>query len=366
MDFIDLKTQYRKYKQDIDQAIQRVLDSSQYVMGREVREVEAALAEFVGVKHCITASSGTDTLTMSMMALDIGEGDEVITSPFTFISTVETISHLRAKPVFVDIDPRTYNLDVDQIESVITPKTKAIMPVSLFGQVPDLQRINEIAAKYDLPVIEDAAQSFGATLHGKRSCGLTTIGSTSFFPAKPLGCYGDGGALFTDDDQIAETLKIIRVHGGLQRDHYIRLGMNARFDTIQAAVILAKLPHFEEELRLRSHIGRHYTEMLKEHCQTPYIPEGYTSNYAIYTIQVPNRDQMAAHLKERGIPAPVYYPVPAYSQPVFKKLGLDKAHFPVTEKVCDEIISLPMHPWLTESDQEFIVESVIEAASVTA
>jgi len=365
MDFIDLKTQYKKYKRDIDDAIHRVLDSSQYVMGREVREVEAALAEFVGVKHCITASSGTDTLTMSMMALDIGEGDEVITTPFTFISTVETISHLRAKPVFVDIDPRTYNLDAEQIEAVITPKTKAIMPVSLFGQMPDLKRINEVAAKHDIPVIEDAAQSFGATLNGQRSCSMTTIGSTSFFPAKPLGCYGDGGALFTDDDELAETLRIIRVHGGLQRDHYIRLGMNARFDTIQAAVILAKLPHFEEELSLRERIGRRYTDLLQDYCQTPYIPEGYTSNYAIYTIQVPNRDQMAAHLKDKGIPAPVYYPVPAYAQPVFSKLGLDKTLFPVTERVCDEIISLPMHPWLTESDQDFIVESVLETAFVT-
>ena len=364
MDFIDLKTQYKKYKKDIDEAIHNVLDSSQYVMGREVREVEAALADFVGVKHCITASSGTDTLLMSMMALDIGEGDEVITTPFTFISTVETISHLRAKPVFVDIDPRTYNLDVDQIESMITPRTKAIMPVSLFGQMPDLERINEIAEKHGLSVIEVAAQSFGATLHGRRSCGLTTIGSTSFFPAKPLGCYGDGGALFTNDDEIAENLRIIRVHGGLQRDHYIRLGMNARFDTIQAAIILAKLPHFPDELAARERIGKRYTELLQECCQTPYVPEENTSNYAIYTVCIPNRDQVAAHLKEKGIPAPVYYPVPAYSQPVFQKLGISKTDFPVTEQVCDEILSLPMHPWLTESDQDFVVESVKQAAAV--
>jgi len=366
MDFIDLKTQYSKYKNEIDEAIQSVLDSSQYVMGREVREVEAALAEFVGVKHCITASSGTDTLLMSMMALGVGEGDEVITTPFTFISTVETISHLRAKPVFVDIDPRTYNLNIDQIESVITPKTKLIMPVSLFGQMPDLERLNEIAAKHEIPVVEDAAQSFGATLHGRRSCSITTIGSTSFFPAKPLGCYGDGGALFTNNDDIAETLRIIRVHGGLQRDHYIRLGMNARFDTIQAAVILAKLPHFAEELEMRSRIGRRYTEMLDDCCQTPHILEGNTSNYAIYAVSIPNRDQVAAYLKEKGIPAPVYYPVPAYSQPVFQNLGINKAEFPVTEQVCDEILSLPMHPWLSESDQDFIVESVKQAAAVTA
>ncbi|NGX58481.1 MAG: UDP-2-acetamido-2-deoxy-3-oxo-D-glucuronate aminotransferase [Chlamydiae bacterium] len=365
MDFIDLKTQYKKYKKEIDTAIQNVLDTSKYVLGPQVHEVERSLAEFVGVKHCVTASSGTDTLLMSMMTLNIDPGDEVITSPFTFISTVETISLLGAKPIFVDIDPDTFNLNIDQIEQVITPQTKAIMPVSLFGQMPDLDKLNIIAAKHGIPVIEDGAQSFGATLRGKRSCGITTIGSTSFFPAKPLGCYGDGGALFTNDDEIAETLRIIRVHGGLQRDHYIRLGMNGRFDTIQAAVIQAKLPHFLTELKARERIGKRYTELLENCCQPPKVAEGCTSNYAIYTIRIPNRDQVAAFLKEKGIPAPVYYPVPAYAQPVFKSLNVNKKNFPITEQVCDEVLSLPMHPWLTEEAQDFVVESVKEAAAVT-
>lgn len=363
MDFIDLKTQYERYKKEIDQEIQNVLNSSQYIMGRAVDNVEEALAEFVGVKHCITASSGTDTLLMSMMALDIGKGDEVITTPFTFISTVETITHLGAKPVFVDIDPRTYNLNIDQVEEQITPQTRAIMPVCLFGQMPDLERLNEIAAKYGIPVIEDAAQSFGATLRGKRSCSLTTIGSTSFFPAKPLGCYGDGGALFTNDDRIADILRTIRVHGGPRRDHYIRPGLNARFDTIQAAVILAKLPHFEDELKARDRIGKRYTEHLKEFCQTPFVPEECTTSYAIYTICVPNRDEMAAELKEKEIPAPVYYPIPAYAQPVFDSLGVSGHDYPVTERVCREIVSLPMHPWLTEADQDYVIESVKEVAA---
>lgn len=366
MDFIDLKTQYQQYKQEIDDAIHSVLDTSKYVLGPQVAEVEKALADFVGVDHCITASSGTDTLLMSMMALNIGPGDEVITTPFTFISTVETISFLGAAPVFVDIDPETFNINADLIEQAVTPKTKAIMPVGLFGQMPDLDRINEIAAKYDLPVIEDAAQTFGSTLHGRRSCGLTTIGSTSFFPAKPLGCYGDGGALFTNDDELAETLRMIRVHGGLQRDHYVRLGMNGRFDTIQAAVILAKLPHFPAELKARQRIGKRYTEMLQECCHPPVIPKGYMSNYAIYTIRIQSRDQVAAFLKDKKIPAPIYYPVPAYSQPVFKSLNVDRVNFPMTEMVCDEVLSLPMHPWLDEETQDAIVEAVKEAAAVTA
>ena len=366
MEFIDLKTQYKTYKEEIDKAIHNVLDSSQYVMGPEVREVESQLADFVGVKHCITASSGTDTLLMSMMALDVGPGDEVITTPFTFISTVETISFLGAKPVFADIDLDTYNINPDLIEKAITPKTKAIMPVGLFGHMPDLAAINAIAEKYGLPVIEDAAQTFGATFEGKQSCGMTTIGSTSFFPAKPLGCYGDGGALFTDRDDIAESLKAIRVHGGVARHEYTRIGLNGRFDTIQAAVIKTKLPHFPEEIKKRSEIGSRYNELLKDVCATPRIRENYTSTFAIYTIRIPERDRVASVLKDKGIPTSIYYPTPIYAQPAYKNLGIREGTFPVTEQACQEVLSLPMHPWLTEEAQDTIVEAVKESATVGA
>ena len=242
--FIDLQSQYQTIKPKIDGRINNVLDHGQYILGPEVEELEKELSKFVGVKHCISASSGTDTLLMSLMALDIGYGDEVITSPFTFISTVEVIALLGAKPVFVDINPRTYNLDHHLIEEKISSKTKAIMPVSLYGQCPDFDKINAIANKHNLPVIEDAAQSFGAKYKGKRSCSLSTIGSTSFFPSKPLGCYGDGGALFTDDDEIAKSLREIRAHGQDRRYHHPRVGINGRLDTLQAAILLEKLSIF--------------------------------------------------------------------------------------------------------------------------
>ena len=366
MEFIDLKTQYNKYKKEIDNAIHEVLDSSQYVMGPEVGQVESQLAEFVGVKHCITASSGTDTLLMSMMALDIGPGDEVITTPFTFVSTVETISFLGAKPVFTDIELDTYNIDPALIEAAITPKTKAIMPVGLFGHMPDLFAINAIAEKYGIPVIEDAAQSFGATLDGKKSCGMTTIGSTSFFPAKPLGCYGDGGAIFTDRDDLASELRAIRVHGGAARHQYTRIGLNGRFDTIQAAVIKTKLPHFPDEIRKRRAIGTRYNELLQDVCQTPQIRENYTSTFAIYTIRIPERDRVASLLKDKGIPTSIYYPTPIYAQPAYKNLGISPGAFPVTEQACKEVLSLPMHPWLTEEAQDFIAEAVKESATAGA
>ncbi len=366
MEFIDLKTQYRKYKKEIDEAIHEVLDSSQYIMGPQVREVESMLADFVGVKHCITASSGTDTLLMSMMALDIGPDDEVITTPFTFISTVETISFLGAMPVFVDIEPDTYNINPALIEAAVTPKTKAIMPVGLFGHMPDLHAINAIAEKHNLPVIEDAAQTFGSTLNGKLSCGMTTIGSTSFFPAKPLGCYGDGGALFTDSGDLAESLKAIRIHGGAARHEYTRIGINGRFDTIQAAVIKTKLPRFPEEVARRNAIGHRYNDLLDDICAVPVIRDNYTSTFAIYTVRIPERDRVAACLKEKGIPTSVYYPTPIYAQPAYKSLAISKEAFPVTEEVCKEVLSLPMHPWLTEEAQDFIVESVKESAAAEA
>ena len=260
MEFIDLKQQYQRHKTEINARIQRVLDHGQFVMGPEVAELEAALASYVGVKHALTVASGTDSLEIALRAIAIGPGDEVITVPFTWISTAEVIGLVGAKPVFVDIDPVTYNLDIDLLAAAITPRTKAILPVSLFGQMPDYDRINALGAQHGITVIEDAAQSFGATRHGRRSGGVTTIASTSFFPAKPFGCYGDGGALFTNDDGLADQMKAIRNHGGLQRHHHPLLGMNGRFDTLQAAIMLAKFPSFEWEVQQRGRIGARYSE----------------------------------------------------------------------------------------------------------
>ncbi len=358
MDFIDLKSQYQKYKSAIDERIHRVLDHGQFIHGPEVAELEAALGAYVGCKHSITVASGTDSLEIALRALEIGPGDEVITVPFTWISTAEAIALVGAKPVFVDIDPLDFNIAVDQIEAAITPSTKALMPVSLFGQMPDYDAINVIAKKYNLPVIEDAAQSFGATQHGRRSCGVTTIASTSFYPAKPLGCYGDGGALFTSDDNLAIRMKAIRTHGGINRHFHDLVGMNGRFDTIQAAVILGKWPGYDEEVLARHRIGARYTELLRDVCATPEIRDGNTHVYAQYTLRVPNRDAFAEKLKAKGIPSAVYYPKCLHEQPVFAPLGYRYGDFPVSESAALEVISLPLNPFLSESDQDRVVAAV--------
>jgi UDP-2-acetamido-2-deoxy-ribo-hexuluronate aminotransferase len=361
MEFIDLRTQYRRYQREIDLRISKVLEHAHYIMGPEVAELEAALAGYVGVKHCITAASGTDSLEIALRALKVGPGDEVVTVPFTWISTAEVIGLVGARPVFVDIEAASYNLDVDKLEDAITPRTKAIMPVSLFGQMPDYGRINAIAAKHALPVIEDGAQSFGATQRGKRSCGVTLIGSTSFYPAKPLGCYGDGGALFTSDDGLAETMRAIRTHGGLERHYHPLLGMNGRFDTLQAAVLLAKLPSFEWEAQERGRIGARYTELLRPVCGAPEVLPGNTHVYAQYTVRVPDRDGVAGKLKAKAIPTAVYYPKCLHEQPVFAACGYRCGDFPVAEQASREVLSLPMHPFLSESDQDLIIQSLREA-----
>lgn len=359
MEFIDLKEQYRRYKQAIDERIQRVLNHGQYVMGPEIVELEQALADYVGVKHCITVASGTDSLEIALRALNIGPGDEVITVPFTWISTAEAIALVGAKPVFVDIEPIAYNINIDQIEAAITTKTKAIMPVSLFGQMPDYEKINAIAERHGLFVIEDAAQSFGATQNGRRSCGVTHIGSTSFFPAKPFGCYGDGGALFTDDDSMADTMRAIRNHGGLERHHHTLVGMNGRFDTLQAAVMLAKLPHFAWEVAERARIGGQYSNALASYCTVPKLIPGNTHVYAQYTIRLDNRDEAAAKLKAAGIPTAIYYPKCLHEQPVFVGLGYKLGDFPESEKAAKEVLSLPMHPFLSNEDQQRIVSALV-------
>jgi UDP-2-acetamido-2-deoxy-ribo-hexuluronate aminotransferase len=366
MEFIDLKEQYRRYRAEIDQRIAVVLKHGHFIMGPEIAELEGVLAKYVGVQHCITVASGTASLEIALRALGIGPGDEVITVPFTWISSAEVIGLVGAKPVFVDIEPKSYNLDIERLEKAVTPRTRAIMPVSLFGQMPDYDRINAMAARHAIPVIEDGAQSFGATQQGRRSCGVTLIGSTSFFPAKPLGCYGDGGALFTNDDGLAEKMRAICTHGGLKRHHHPVLGMNGRFDTLQAAVLLAKMPHFQEEVDARGRIGARYTSLLSALCSSPGVMPGNTHVYAQYTIRVPNRDAVASKLKEQGIPTAVYYPKCLHEQPVFAGSGYQWGDFPEAEKASREVLSLPMHPFLTEPDQDRVVEAVKAALGVPA
>lgn len=358
MQFIDLKQQYQLLKPAIDSAIQRVLDHGNYIMGPEISAIETALAEYVGVKHCTTVASGTDSLEIALRAWGIGPGDEVITVPFTWISSAEAICLVGARPVFVDINPVDFNLDASKLEAAITPRTKAIMPVSLFGQMPDFWRINAIAQSFGIPVLEDAAQSFGATQGAKKSCSVSTVGSTSFFPAKPFGCCGDGGALFTNDDDLAEKMRAIRAHGGVRRHHHTLVGMNGRFDTIQAAILLAKLPTFPDEVAARERIGARYSELLRDDCCVPEVGRGNTHVYAQYTIRVQERDALAAKLHEREIPTAIYYPKCLHEQPVFSSLGYKLGDFPVAEKASREVISLPMHPFLTEGEQDSIVASI--------
>jgi UDP-2-acetamido-2-deoxy-ribo-hexuluronate aminotransferase len=367
MDFIDLKTQYRQLREPINARIQGVLDHGQYILGPEIAELEDALASYTGSGYCVSAASGTDALLLALMAYGVSAGDEIITSPFTFIATGEVIALLGANPVFVDIDPRTYNIDPSKIEAAITPNTRAIMPVSLYGQCADFDAINAIAEHHDLPVIEDAAQSFGAIYKERRSCALSTVAATSFFPSKPLGCYGDGGALFTDDDAIAKIAKELRVHGQDRRYHHPRIGINARMDSIQAAVLLAKLPVFEAEVEARDRIGRRYSALIDKtfadvesdrRVSTPYVEPYNRSVYAQYTIEVPNRERVQAALAERGIPTAVHYPVPLHLQPAFDFLGEPEGSFPVAEAAAARVMSLPMHPFLSEAQQDQIVAAL--------
>lgn len=360
MEFIDLKSQYRKLKKDIDAGIQRVLDHGQYILGPEVAELEERLAAYTGAKHCITVANGTDALQIAQMALGIGPGDEVITPGFTYIATAETVALLRAKPVYVDIDPQTYNLDPSLLEAAITPRTKAIIPVSLYGQCADFDAINEIAAKHGIPVIEDAAQSFGASYKGRKSCNLTTIACTSFFPSKPLGCYGDGGAIFTSDDELARVMRQIARHGQDRRYHHVRVGVNSRLDTLQAAILLPKLAHLDDELMLRQLAAENYNRLLnhKKIAATPHIAPHNRSAWAQYTIRAKARDQLQTHLQHRGIPTAVHYPVPLNQQPAVSSPGI---LLPIGDRASQEVMSLPMSPWISPADQNSIIEA-FEAA----
>lgn len=353
MDFIDLKSQQALIREKLDQRIANVLDHGRYIMGPEVGELEERLADYVGVKHCVGASSGTDTLLIALMALGVGPGDEVITVPYTWISTAEMIALIGAKPVFVDVDEKTYNMDVNLLEAAITDKTKAIMPVGIYGQTADMTAINEIAERHGLPVIEDGAQSFGATHHGKKSCSLSTVGSTSFFPSKPLGGYGDGGALFTDDDDLASTMRQIRSHGQAKKHHHPILGLNGRLDAIQAAIILCKLDIFDDEIVKRQQVAATYNEQISQitdKVTLPQVGEGNTSVYAQYTVLTPDPEAVQVSLSKSDVPSVSYYAVPLHLQPVFANLGYKKGDFPVTEKVSSQCLSLPMNPYLSDAE----------------
>jgi len=355
IDFANLQYQYQLYKSEIDSAIQTVLDKSNYIMGEEVKELEKSLEEFTGAKYAITCSSGTDALLLAMMALDIKPGDEVITTPFTFIATAETIAFLKATPVFVDIDEKTYNIDPDKIEDKITSKTKAIIPVSLYGQPADMDVIQKIADKHNLKVIIDGAQSFGSTYKGKPDSNLGDISTTSFFPAKPLGCFGDGGAVFTNNEELANKIRSLRVHGQSKRYHHKYIGMGGRLDTLQAAVLNVKLKHYKKDLALRQEVAQKYTNALQDKdLVLPFIDEKTTSAWAQYSVRVKNRGAVQAKLKEKGIPTAVHYPMPLHLQEAFEYLGCKKGDFPIAEIVSKEIMSLPMNPYVTDDEIAYI------------
>ena len=370
LDFIDLKAQQEKILPALKERIRRVLAHGQYILGPEVNELEERLAAYVGVRHAITCSSGTDALLMALLAYQIGPGDAIFTTPFTFIATAEVIQLLGATPVFVDIDPRTFNLAPAALEEAVAslskdPRTahlkpKGVIPVDLFGQPADYDKINAMAARHGLFVLEDAAQSFGATYQGKRAGALAEVAATSFFPAKPLGGYGDGGAIFTDNDSLAEILKSIRVHGqGANKYENVRLGLNGRLDTLQAAILLVKLEIFDQEVADRQKVAQRYGDGLRGRVEIPYVSPQCTSVWAQYSVLSDHRGELQRKLQEAGIPSAVYYPLPLHRQGAFARLGYKAGDFPVSERAAGRIFSLPMHPYLTEKDQKRIINVLL-------
>ncbi|HMV79379.1 MAG TPA: DegT/DnrJ/EryC1/StrS family aminotransferase [Leptospiraceae bacterium] len=356
INFNDLKIQYNLLKADLDVSIGKVLEKQNFIMGEEIAALENELKNFSGAKHCITCANGTDALQIALMAAGIGPGDEVITTPFSFIATVEVIALLGAKPVFADINEKTYNLDPEKFLEKVSPRTKAVIPVSLFGQAAEMDRFNEISGKFGIKVIEDAAQSFGARYKDRRSCSLSELACTSFFPSKPLGCYGDGGAVFTDNDALAEKIRSIRVHGQEKKYYYQYVGVNSRLDTIQAAVLLSKMKLFAEECDKREKAGSYYTELLsgKQNIITPYVEKYNNSVYAQYALRSPDREAIMKKLNENEIPSMIYYPHPLHLQKAFAYLGNKEGDYPITEKVSKEIFSIPFSPYITKEEQEFI------------
>ena len=374
IDFAKLQDQYQLYKTEIDEAIHAVLDKSNYIMGEEITQLEDELQKFTKAKYAISCSSGTDALLLAMMALDIKPGDEIITTPFTFIATAETIAFMGAVPIFVDIDEKTYNINPELIEEKITSKTKAIMPVSLYGQPSDMNKIQNIANKHNLKVIIDGAQSFGSTFNNFTDSNLGDISTTSFFPAKPLGCFGDGGAVFTNDEELALKMKSLRVHGQSKRYHHKYIGMGGRLDTIQAAILNVKLKYYPKDLSLRQEVASKYTRALenKSNLILPFLHENATSAWAQYSVRVKNREELRQtfdqdqkenlmsiqdYLKSKGIPTAVHYPMPLHLQECFEYLGYKMGDFPISEVVSNEIMSLPMNPYLKDEEIEYIVES---------
>lgn len=357
--FIDLKSQYECYKEEINKEVLEVLSSTQFIMGPQVTKLEDNLAKFTGAKYAYACSSGTDALLLALMAIDIQPDDEIITTPFTFIATAETIALLKAKPVFVDIDETTYNIDPKLIEAKITPRTKAIMPVCLYGQPADMDAINAIAQKHNLVVIEDGCQSFGAEYKGKKSCNLSHIGCTSFFPSKPLGCYGDGGAIFCNDDALGEKIKSLLNHGQGKRYEHKYIGINGRLDALQAAILNVKMNHFEAEIAKRIEIGSRYSSLLSSaDVITPKVMSDRTSVFAQYSIRVKDREAMAKKLGDAGVPTAVHYPIPLHLQEALAYLGYKKGDFPLSESIGNEIMSLPMSPFLTTEQQDFVVKTI--------
>ena len=373
MEFIDLKAQYKKLKNEIDGNISKVLDDGHYIMGDEVKELEKQLAEYVGVKYCVTCSDGTDALSLAMMALDVKQGDAVFVPSFTFYSTAEVVSARNATPIFIDSDERTFNIDVEKLEKAIMQvkeegklNPKAIIPVDLFGQPANFTKIKEIADKYELYIVEDGAQGFGGEINGKKACSFGDISTTSFFPAKPLGCYGDGGALFTDNEELYNLLVSLRVHGkGSFKYDNVRVGLNSRLDTIQAGILLPKLKAFRDyELDDRNKWAKMYTELLKDKFKTPVVPEGFLSSWAQYTLILDSKEQrefIQNKLAEKDIPTNVYYPKPLHRQVVYKDYNYNLEDLKVSEGLSERVLSIPMHPYLTEDLVRFVCDNLIEA-----
>lgn len=364
--FHDLKTQYQALQDSIDLRIRRVLEHGQFIMGPEVKELEQKLAAYTGAAHCVAVASGTEALLISLMAIGVRPGDEVITTPFTFVATAETIALLGAVPVFVDIEPDTCNINADLIEAAVTPRTRAIMPVSLYGQPADMDEINAVAARHgNIPVIEDAAQSFGAVYKGRKSCNLSMIGCTSFFPTKPLGCYGDGGAIFTSDESIAQACREIRVHGQRERYVHTRVGVGGRMDTLQCAIVLAKLERFEAEVERRLAIGKRYNERLDAAgIRRVHQRSDRNSVFAQYTVFCDDRERVRRILMEHGVPTAVHYPMPLSDQPGYRGIVLAGA-LPVVANAVRLVLSLPMHADLDEATQNVVVTRVVEAFRVS-
>jgi UDP-2-acetamido-2-deoxy-ribo-hexuluronate aminotransferase len=358
MKFVDLTSQFSAYEPEIRREMEDVLRSAQFIMGPKGSELEGRLAAYVGAKHAIGCSSGTDALLLALMADGVKGGDEIVTTPFTFVATVEAISLVGATPVFVDIDPVTYNINAEGIEEAVTGNTRGIIAVSLYGQCPAMETILSVAEEHGLFVIEDGAQSFGAERNGRRSCGWPHVGTTSFFPSKPLGCYGDGGMVFTSDDSFADRVRGLRNHGQWERYLHRAIGINSRLDDLQAAVLLGKFPRFPGEVSARASLGERYSDRLGDVVVVPAVSPGNTHVFAQYTIRTSRRDDLVAHLRDNGIPTAVHYPIPLHLQEAFRGLGYEKGYFPESEAAAREVVSLPMSAFLSEADQDEVIRQV--------